>query len=1271
MRRGGLLKIQVEEAMEQTGLEFEGTARFQIVRPLGAGGMGAVYHAFDRERRVEVALKTLLALTPDALLRFKEEFRTLQDLNLHHPNLIGIGELFGEGRDWFFTMELIDGVDFLKHVRPEVSRPREISLSAKTVVRPTEIEPEIPPRQPSLGWDEGRLRACLPQLVAGLEALHAAGKVHRDIKPSNVMVSREGRVVVLDFGLITDADRRRQLSQNHIVGTVDYMAPEQAAGEPVGPPADWYSVGVVLYEALTGIVPFVGPPLDVMTAKQQLTPPAPRSIFPNIPKDLDALCCQLLRFDPRERPDAPRIYEALGIKVAGDRAISLPSAGTQSSLFVGRESQLSALEDALADVKRGKPRVVYVTGESGVGKTALVRRFTDGLELTDPDTQIREGRCYERESVPFKAVDSLIDNVTRHFIKVPASEVSQLLPSNLSLLAQVFPVLRRVEAVAEARHDRDTIERNPRDQRDRLFAAVRELFQRSAKRYPLVVVINDLQWADVDSLAMLAEVMRAPDAPSLLLVATIRVTDANADTAPLARLTRQIPGTIVRVDRLNNDEAYELATLLIKRAAPASRISPERIAQEAAGHPLFIDELVRYAQLHGVPVTGSVQLEEALWYRVSRMDAESRRLMEVVALAAGPLSQDTAAQAAELGPGQFPAHTKILRAASLVRTSGTRSSDTIEPYHDRVRRAVRNRLSEESIRAVHRRLALAMETTGKADAATLALHWLEAGEPDKAFTFAREAAKRAEAVLAFDRAAHFYQMCLEHAPRGTDLNGLRVRLATAWANAGRGGDAAVEFQKVADAVKEQASGNQFESLELQRRAAEQFLRSGRIDEGLASIGSVLGAFGYKLPKGQWALLSLLAQRARVRIGGLRFKSRTEDQISKSDLQRIDICWSVSAGLAVVDTVVGADFQARNLILALKAGEPYRIVRALAMEAAYVAAAGTTTSRTAELLNATEALANDLGHPHGLGLVAWASGTAAFLQGRWRQGHDLNIEAESIFRDRCTGASWELDTARFVSLWSAFYLGDIDDLFRRVPTMVREAEGRGDIYAVTNLRTAFTPFMMLANDSPSAAIVEASDAVDRWSRKGFHLQHYNSLFARVMANLYDGNAAAAETLVANAWPAMKKAMVLFIQQMKIRALHLRGCVRLTSALHEPERRSALLRLVQQDIGALKNEKVGWARALAALLQAGIARVNEDQAGAAAELERAVAALDAADMTLYAAAARRQLGVIRGGAAGAALVAEADTFMHQRQIRRPERMTAILVPGFPRGTSTLQG
>jgi serine/threonine protein kinase len=151
------------------GFEFSGTDRFQVLRCLGAGGMGVVYEAFDKERNARVALKTLRSMSPEGLLRFKREFRDFLDLT--HPNLISLGELFSEGRDWFFTMELVDGASFLDWVRPGTHEP-----------------PALPPLDPA------RLRPALAQLVEGVMALHAVEKVHRDIKPSNVLVSAGGPI---------------------------------------------------------------------------------------------------------------------------------------------------------------------------------------------------------------------------------------------------------------------------------------------------------------------------------------------------------------------------------------------------------------------------------------------------------------------------------------------------------------------------------------------------------------------------------------------------------------------------------------------------------------------------------------------------------------------------------------------------------------------------------------------------------------------------------------------------------------------------------------------------------------------------------------------------------------------------------------------------------------------------------------------------------------------------------------------------------------------
>ena len=274
-----------------SGDDFAGTDRFEVVRRLGAGGMGVVYEAVDRERNTVVALKTLRTLEPDALLRFKNEFRLLADIQ--HRNLVGLGELFEDRERWFFTMEMVQGIHFLDYIRraDEVdvdgggSRTVASASSAPSADQPTVEIPSGDSSAPgdggsrrgrlAAGADEARLRDAFAQLALGLDALHRAQKVHRDIKPSNIMVTAEGRVVILDFGLV--ADLLNMVPEHHLVGTFSYMAPEQAGLRAVGPAADWYSVGVLLYQALTGRLPVTGAAREVLVLKQAFEPAAPTS----------------------------------------------------------------------------------------------------------------------------------------------------------------------------------------------------------------------------------------------------------------------------------------------------------------------------------------------------------------------------------------------------------------------------------------------------------------------------------------------------------------------------------------------------------------------------------------------------------------------------------------------------------------------------------------------------------------------------------------------------------------------------------------------------------------------------------------------------------------------------------------------------------------------------------------------------------------------------------------------------------------------------------
>jgi len=343
------------------------STRFTLVRRLGSGGMGTVYEAFDRERNARVALKVLRRVAPDTILRFKREFRALQ--NLYHPNLVRLGELVAEGDRWSFTMELLDGVPFIDHVR---SGDRAADSG--------------------LGFDEARLRDGFRQLVFGLAALHAAGKIHRDVKPSNALVTPAGRVVLLDLGLVFDPTSDEDSLGGIVLGTLAYMAPEQALGQRVGPEADWYAAGVLLYQALTGWLPFTGRFIEITTQKQKGLATPPGALVPGIDPGLDELCRALLAPDPAARPSAGDILRALGDDAG---APHMPAPPVRGAPFVGRRRELDALGRALADTRDGRPVAVLVTGESGIGKSALVQRFAD--DRRDDGTVVLAGRCYERE----------------------------------------------------------------------------------------------------------------------------------------------------------------------------------------------------------------------------------------------------------------------------------------------------------------------------------------------------------------------------------------------------------------------------------------------------------------------------------------------------------------------------------------------------------------------------------------------------------------------------------------------------------------------------------------------------------------------------------------------------------------------------------------------------------------------------------------------------------------------------------------------------------
>jgi hypothetical protein len=1196
---------------------------YELVRTLGQGGMGTVYEAHELRSGRRVALKTMQWTDAEALYRFKREFRALADLQ--HPHLVSLYELVSEGGLWFFTMELLDGVDFLTHVRG--------AGPAGGLLLPDQVS---------------RLREGLAQLAEGVQALHAAGRLHRDIKPGNVMVTREGRVVLLDFGLAAELDRSGRYQSAHpaLMGTVDYMAPEQAACQAVSPASDWYSVGVMIHEALAGAPPFEGPPLQVLSAKQQRDPPPPAA-RPGIPDDLATLCAELLRCDPAVRPSGEEVLRRLRADVPAPAP-----APAGEAILVGRERHLAALAATFAEAREGRAVVAAVHGRSGAGKSALLNCFLEGLAERG-EAVVLAGRCYEQESVPYKALDSLIDALSRHLEALPRPEAEVLMPRDIRALARAFPVLRRVGAVAAA-PQRPGEATEPQEVRRRALAALRELLGRMGDRRPLVLSIDDLQWGDQDSAAVLADLLAPPDPPALLLVAAYRSEDAATSPALTSFTALATRRHEIAVEPLGADEIDDLVRALL--GPEASRYA-EAIARQSGGYPFFVHELVRFLQ-EGSPLgegpAADFTLGAVLWARVGRLPESARRLLEAVAVAGRPVALEDACRAADVG-AEGPRALAYLRAARLLRGTGPSDRGEVETYHDRVRETVAGRLAPEERRACHRRLAEVLEAGGASDAEALAVHWQGAGEPARAGRHAARASEQAAEALAFDRAARLYRLALDLLrPEGDEERRLRGRLGDALAGAGRGAEAARQYQAAA------AGAAPDESLDLQRRAALQLLSSGHVDAGLAALREVLAAIGLRLcatPRS--AFWSLVWQRVRLRVRGLRFRPREASAVPPADLRALDVCMAAAVGLSMVDTIQGAYFQSRSLLLALRAGEPGRLVSALAMEAAHESIGGThNRRRPAALLGAAEALARQDGRPYPRAMATLARGIAAALAGEWREGQARCDEAEAAFRESCAGVAWELGTAQRFALWPLMFLGDVAEIARRLPGQIREAKERDDLYGETNLCLVIRTFTRLAADEPGRARAELAEVMARWSHDGFHVQHMNRLSDEAQIDLYEGDGAAAWRRLTEQWPLVERSHLLKVQQVRVFLRHVRGRAALVAA--RGAEWEALLRAAERDARALGREGAPWAAAQGQLLGAGVAAGRSDVGRAAALLRDAAGLCETAGLHLYAAAARRQLGTLLGGDEGAMLEADADRRMVGQGVVRPERLAALLVP-----------
>lgn len=1157
------------------------TFDYELGGLIGEGASGAVYRACHKPTAVQVALKRLRRIEPEAIYRLKQEFQVLCDV--HHPSLVHMYELVADENGCFFTMELVDGPGLI-----EWTRQGQVAGEADSGV-------------------VGRTCQALAQLSGALSVVHGSGRVHRDVKPGNVRVCRDGRIVLLDFGLMAILGRSRD-----VAGTAVYMAPEAIWSLEAGPKADVYSLGVLAYECLAGQQPF--PPVDLIQLDRLKRKPL-RDLPSGVPVWLSALLSRMTHRDPSVRPTVLEVRHTVW-EYSGARATDVRHA----TPLVGREQAISALATAYRDRERQVPTLVQVTGSSGIGKTHLVRSFCDHLD-TNPNTFVLRGRCLPIATVPLPGLDGVVDAISQELCQLPSDQILRCIPPNPADLVDVFPVFARVKSFRSARSEARAPD--PRERRRRAFDALRLVLLALAQLRDVVVWLDDVQWSDRDSLRFWSEAL-SRDLP-VFFIATSR--DKKAQQV-LSQTFADSTCVQIQLGGLNEAEVHLLLAQLANDAP-----SPEAtawITKESEGNPFLALQFAHHAASIGRPdsLEGETTLVRMLRARLSDKHRETIRLLELACVSTKPLALGTLSRAGELkAPGQ--AMQELLREGQLIERVALSPDMLVVPYHDRIRDALLGSLPGEVLRSYHRCLAEELTQTKDADPTATFWHWHGSGNQSMARTYAIKAGDKLIAALAFDQAIEVYKLALATKPRNGDLWRLHEKLGAAHEAAGEGRLAGENYQAAAESLGSDPK-QQFVRRQLLQRSADAFLRSGYLDQGYRNLGKVLPQLKGNMPTSN---RGLIAFTMRKRISTMLKNAVLPTlECGASRAAELDALMTATVGLVWADNARSTFFQAHYASKALRTDNATHRTRALSTESCYLAAPGFSIlrKRAHKLADESLTMARQIGDPNLLAFVYSTIGATSFLSGRWQQAVDRCHRGVELIKSDCVGAGWELSSAYVFYSSALSMMGDVAAIERLRPQVVEHARSCGDLLASTCVRVGLPNVTWLARGQPDVARKMADEALSEWSSVAYSPLDFFGAIGAMQVDLFEGRAEDARWRFENEAKRTERSLLIHNQVIRALLRYLDGSTALAAFVRAKSRaeREHLARLAAGAGKKLCQEGELWCSALGGSLRAGALWCEGKTDSCLEVLEEAQAAFDAADMTLFMQSARFQAQRLRG-------------------------------------------
>lgn len=908
--------------------------------------------------------------------------------------------------------------------------------------------------------------------------------------------------MLLDFGLIA----REHNADTEAVGNVNYASPEQLEGAPPHRTADAYAFGVCLYRALTGrlpvALPMAGEAISLKRWAKLERPSVPDALAP-----LAAYCLRLLSPEPAGRPSLRELVPLLsGLRSETELphrpSLEVLSEQHDTALFAGRGREICELQRA-AERARSAFTLVLVEGDSGLGKSTLVAEFARSFEAASSHAWALSGRCYENEQLSLKAFDGSVDQLARKLRSLPALDLAEALPKKAALLAQLFPVLGSVSVIAEA--SKKGLPADPGERRTLALRVFAELLQCVARARPLLLVVDDLQWADHESLSMLHSLSaRGTDLP-MLVVATLRGAEGDPEVRAQIEHAKALPNTaMLSLERLDPD-----ATAALARAMLGAEVAPrllERLAQESGGNPLFLRELVAHTKEgnlssgHAVP-----SLNEVISARVAQLEARARLLLRLVALAGRPYPVHVFAAAMEAagatsceGAGPLRESLDRLLMQGLLR----RRSDTqVDCYHDRVREVALATVASSTRAEYCASLAKALDLLPM-EAAQRARLWEEAGNSEKASTAHEAAADAAIEKLAFALAEMHYGRAQELAGEERDARWLRLTIQRAQTRVRMGNNAAAAhlFAAAADSAK----GEQ--RIRLRIWAAQNLIQGAQVEEGLQAASELFRELGIPFAENDGAALRALAWE------GLKLKwrgtaLRQGGHTPAFERLALDALNELAQPVTLLQFLRGAALSAQHVRRALAAGEPAHAARALAYEATLRTTRKPLKDHSA-LFDRARELAESTGDPAVIASVQVRHGMACLGKTDYLGARDCLIAAHELISTQCPGQPWLLTTARMSLGCVLHLLGDHASLAAHSEAWILDAKLRGDAYAYASLSGyGFGAYRHLLRGDPDAALAELAEAMAPWPTEPVSIHHVGALWATLDAHLFRGGEAA--------------------------------------------------------------------------------------------------------------------------------------------------------------------